>query len=57
MTKRERENIERKLARARRLALEPMDSLSLERAAQTIEDLEYQLVAGRVAALAIQAGY
>lgn len=57
MTKREHEELQRKLARARRLALEPTDALSRERAAQAIEDLEYQLFAGRLAAQAIEAGY
>ena len=57
MTKREREDLELKLVRARRRALEPTDALSQERAAQVIEDLEYQLFAGRLTAQAIQAGY
>jgi hypothetical protein len=57
MTKREHEELQRKLARARRLALEPADALSRERAAQAIEDLEYQLFAGRLTAQAIEAGY
>jgi hypothetical protein len=46
MTRREHEELQRKLSRARRLALEPGDALSRERAAQVIEDLEYQLLAG-----------
>ncbi len=41
MTRREYEELQRKLSRARRLALEPTDALSRERAAQVIEDLEY----------------
>jgi hypothetical protein len=57
MTRREHEELQRKLARALKLALEPTDPLSQERAAQAIEDLEYQLFAGRHAAQAIQAGY
>ena len=57
MTRREYEELQRKLARARKLALEPTDALSLERAAQVIEDLEYQLLAGRLAAQAIGLGY
>jgi hypothetical protein len=57
MTRREHEELQRKLTRARRLALEPSDALSRERAAQAIEDLEYQLFAGRLTAQAIQAGY
>ena len=57
MTRREHHEIQRKLARAHKLALEPTDALTLERAAQVIEDLEYQLLAGRLTAQAIQAGY
>lgn len=57
MTRREYEELQRKLSRARRLALEPTDALSRERAAQVIEDLEYRLLAGRLTAQAIEAGY
>jgi hypothetical protein len=57
MTRREYEELQRKLSRARRLALEPADALSREQAAQAIEDLEYQLFAGRLTAQAIEAGY
>jgi hypothetical protein len=57
MTRREHEELQRKLARARKLALEPSDILSQERAAQAIEDLEYQLFAGRITAQAIELGY
>jgi len=57
MTRREYEELQRKLSRARRLALEPADALSRERAVQVIEDLEYQLFAGRRTAQAIEAGY
>ncbi len=57
MTRHEHQELQRKLTRARRLALEPTDELSRERAAQTVEDLEYQLFAGRLTALAIEAGY
>ena len=57
MTRREYEELQRKLLRARRLAMDPTDSLSRERAAQAIEDLEYQLFAGRLTAQAIEAGY
>jgi hypothetical protein len=57
MTRREHEELQRKLMRARRLALEPTDELSRERAAQTVEDLEYRLFAGRLTAQAIEAGY
>jgi hypothetical protein len=49
MTRREHEELQRKLA--------PTDPLSQERAAQAVEDLEYQLFAGRITAQAIQAGY
>jgi hypothetical protein len=57
MTRREHEELQRKLMRARRLALEPADALARERAAHAIEDLEYQLFAGRLTAQAIAAGY
>jgi hypothetical protein len=57
MTRREHEELQRKLVRARKLALEPGDALSKERAAQAIEDLEYQLFAGRLTAQAVEAGY
>ena len=43
MTRTSREVIERKLAQARRLALEPTDPLTNERLAQMIEELELQL--------------
>jgi cytochrome c-type biogenesis protein CcmH/NrfG len=43
MTRISRENVERKLAQARRLALEPNDPLTEERLAQMIEELELQL--------------
>jgi hypothetical protein len=39
----DREELERKLAQARRLALEPTDPLMQERIAQMVEDLEFQL--------------
>jgi hypothetical protein len=57
MTRREHAELQRKLSRARRLAMEPADALSRERAAQALEDLEYQLFAGRLTAQAIEAGY
>jgi hypothetical protein len=38
-----REELERKLAQARRLAREPTDPLTTERLAKMIEDLEFQL--------------
>jgi hypothetical protein len=43
MTRRDLEELNRKLAQARRLALEPTDPLTRERLAQLIEDLEFQL--------------
>jgi len=43
MTRRYREELNRKLVQARRLALEPSDPLTRERLAQLIEDLEFQL--------------
>jgi hypothetical protein len=55
MTRREHEELQRKLSRARGLAMEPGDALS--RAAQVIEDLEYQLFAGRLTVQAVEAGY
>lgn len=57
MTRRDDEELQRKLLRARRLAMEHNDPLSRERATQAIEDLEYQLLAGRLTAEAIAAGY
>jgi hypothetical protein len=57
MTRREHEELQRRLTRARKLALESGNALSQERAARAIEDLEYQLVAGRLTAQAIEAGY
>ena len=47
MTRIERESLERKLAQAVRLALEPTDPLTRERLAQLIEELEFQLEAPR----------
>jgi hypothetical protein len=43
MNRRDREELERRLAQARRLALEPSDPLTRERLAQLVEELEYQL--------------
>ena len=43
MTRSDREELNRRLAQARRLALEPSDPLTQERLAQLIEDLELQL--------------
>ena len=43
MTYKHHEELNRKLAQARRLALEPTDPLTRERLAQLIEDLELQL--------------
>ena len=45
MTRRERNELERNLAQARRRALEPTDAFTLERLAQQIEDLEFKLLA------------
>ena len=50
MTRSERQQLEQKLAKARRLALEPTDALTAERMAQLIEELEYRLQAQRFAA-------
>jgi hypothetical protein len=50
MTRRERNELERKLAQTRRRALEPTDAPTLERLAQQIEDLEFKLLAYRFAA-------
>jgi hypothetical protein len=41
MDRRQRAELERKLAQARRLSLEPSDPLTRERLAQLIEDLEH----------------
>jgi hypothetical protein len=43
MTRTNRQELERKLEQARRLALEPTDALTRERLAQLVEDLELQL--------------
>jgi hypothetical protein len=43
MNRRDRGELERRLAQARRLALEPSDPLTRERLAQLVEELEYQL--------------
>jgi hypothetical protein len=43
MKRRHHEELDRKLAQARRLALEPTDPLTRERLAQLIEELEFQL--------------
>jgi hypothetical protein len=50
MTRRYREDLNRKLAQVRRLALEPTDPLTRESLAQRIEDLEFQLMQPRQAA-------
>jgi hypothetical protein len=47
MTRTDREEINRKLAQTRRLALEPSDPLTRERLAQLIEDLKFQLIEQR----------
>jgi hypothetical protein len=43
MTRAERQELDRKLRQARRLALEPTDPVTRERLAQLIEELESQL--------------
>lgn len=43
MIRKDREELLRRLAQARRLALEPSDPLTRERLAQLVEDLELQL--------------
>ena len=43
MTRRDHAELNRKLAQARRLALEPSDPLTRERLAQLVEDLEFKL--------------
>jgi hypothetical protein len=43
MTRRDREELNRKLVQARRLALEPSDPLTRERLAELIEELEFRL--------------
>ena len=43
MNRRHRDELDRKLSQARRLALEPTDPLTRERLAQMIEELEFQL--------------
>jgi hypothetical protein len=43
MDLRQREELNRRLAQARRLALEPSDPLTRERLVQLIGDLEFQL--------------
>jgi hypothetical protein len=43
MTRMDREELNRKLAQARRLALEPTDPLTRERLAEWIEELEFRL--------------
>jgi hypothetical protein len=50
MTRSDREELNRKLAQANRLALEPSDPLTRERLAQLIEDLEFQLQGQRTVA-------
>ena len=47
MTRWHREELIRKLAQARRLALEPTDPLTREQLAQLVEDLEFQLIEQR----------
>ena len=49
MTRRERSELERRLAQAFKRALEPADAMTRERLAQLIEDIEFKLLAPRVA--------
>jgi hypothetical protein len=51
MMRRERKELEHKLAQTRKLAQEPTDPFTRERLAQLIEDFEFQLEAGRLAVL------
>ncbi|SHH48723.1 hypothetical protein SAMN05444169_7700 [Bradyrhizobium erythrophlei] len=50
MTRAERQELDRKLQQARRLALEPTDPVTRERLAQLIEELESQLQDHRMVA-------
>jgi len=50
MTRHERKELEHKLRQTRRLALEPTDPFTREQLAQLIEELEFQLESGRLAA-------
>jgi hypothetical protein len=50
MTRRERDELNRKLARFYKRALEPSGAFELERLAELIEELEFQLLAQRLAA-------
>jgi TATA-binding protein-associated factor Taf7 len=43
MTRTKRQELERKLEQAHRLALEPTDPLTRERLVQLVEELEFQL--------------
>lgn len=59
MDRRHREELDRRLAQARRLALEPSDPLTRERLAVLIEDLEFQASAsaqGRLRHSLVRAG-
>jgi hypothetical protein len=47
MSRRDREELNRKLRQAYRLAMEPTDTLTRELLAQQIEDLEFQLLGRR----------
>jgi hypothetical protein len=49
VTRRERNDVERNLAQAFRRALEPTDAATREQLAQLIEDLEFKLLANRLA--------
>ena len=48
MTRKQRDELDRKLARFYQRALEPCNGLELERLTELIEDLEFQLLARRL---------
>lgn len=50
MTRKQRDELNRKLTRFYQRALEPTGVLELERPAELIEELEFQLLARRLAA-------
>lgn len=50
MTRKQRDELNRKLARFYQRALEPSGALELERPTEFIEELEFQLLAQRLAA-------
>lgn len=50
MTRKERDELNQKLTRLYRRALEPTSALELERLAELIDELEFQLLGQRLAA-------